>query len=214
MKRILTLSLAILMLTSLLFGCAEEDSPLLGTWTGQINDASRINLLLADTYGAEMAEYWKIEEFNIPIIMTFRADGTYRQAVDKDALNGSMEQLKQVLNTGLTKFLEDLIAASDTDITVEELMQSMNISVEDLLDAAFSAEAIRSVESDYTSEGKFEAADGKLYTSVGLEFDIDKNWYEIYEISGDTLTLLSLHCEENGPPIDQDQYPITLTRTK
>lgn len=212
MKRMLSLTLALLLLISL-SGCFGTD-PIVGTWTGEIDDASRINQLLEDTYGAEMAQYWKVETFPVTIQMTFRKNGTYSQTVDKEKLNTSMEQLKQVLSAGLTAFLEDLIAASNTDTTVDELMQQLNISVDDLMDSAFSDKTIGEVESEYTFEGNYKTEDGKLYTSTGLDMNVDENWYETYEISGDTLTLLSLVCELDGPTVDQDRYPITLTRTK
>ena len=213
MKRILALSLALLLLLSLT-GCNGDAGKLAGTWTGQIDDAARINQLLEAAYGEEMAQYWKVESFPVTIYMTFRSNGTYSQTVDKDQLNASMDQLKQVLSNGLTAFLQDLITASKTDITVEELMQQLNISVDDLLNSAFSDKSISEVEREYTFEGKFEAQDGRLYTSTGTNVGVDKNWYETYELSGDTLTLLALVCEEEGTVVDQSRYPITLTRTK
>ena len=212
MKRILALSLALLLLISLA-GCVEAD-PIVGTWTGEIDDAKRINQLLEDTYGAEMAQYWKVETFPVTIQMTFRSDGTYSQTVDNEKLSASMDHLKQVLSTGLTAFLEDLIAASNTDITVEALMQQLNISVDDLMDSAFSDKTIGEVENEYTFEGKYKTADGKLYTSTGLDVNVDENWYETYELSEDTLTLLALVCTLEEQTVEQDRYPITLTRTK
>lgn len=210
MKRILALSLALLLLISLA-GCAEPD-PIVGTWTGEIDDANRINQLLEDTYGTEMAQYWKVETFSVTIQMTFRRDGTYSQTVDNEKLNASMDQLKQVLSAGLTAFLEDLIAASNTDITVDALMQQLNISVDDLMNSAFSEKTIGEVENEYTFEGKYKTEDGKLYTSTGPDINVDENWYETYEISEDTLTLLALVCTLEDQTVEQDRYPITLTR--
>ena len=212
MKRILALSLALLLLISLA-GCAEPD-PIVGTWTGEIDDANRINQLLEDTYGTEMAQYWKVETFPVTIQMTFRRDGTYSQTVDNEKLNASMDQLKQVLSAGLTAFLEDLIAASNTDITVEALMQQLNISVDDLMNSAFSEKTIGEVENEYTFEGKYKTEDGKLYTSTGPDINVDENWYETYEISEDTLTLLTLVCTLEDQTVEQDRYPITLTRAE
>lgn len=212
MKRILALSLALLLLISLA-GCAEPD-PIVGTWTGEIDDANRINQLLEDTYGTEMAQYWKVETFPVTIQMTFRRDGTYSQTVDNEKLNASMDQLKQVLSAGLTAFLEDLIAASNTDITVDALMQQLNISVDDLMNSAFSEKTIGEVENEYTFEGKYKTEDGKLYTSIGPDINVDENWYETYELSEDTLTLLALVCTLEDQTVEQDRYPITLTRAE
>ncbi len=214
MKRILALSFALLLLLTACTTPAATPHPLVGSWTGEIDDASRINLLLADAYGAEMAQYWNIDSFPVTIVMTFREDGTYSQNVDKDKLEIAMEQFREDLSTGLNAFLEDLIAASDSTITVEELMDQLNISVDDLLNTVFSEESIGQVEQEYTFEGNYQTEDGKLYTSVGLDYNVDKNWYETYELNGDTLTLLSLVCTEDGQEADQDRYPIVLTKTE
>ncbi len=212
MKRILAILLAMFLLAAVFSGCSATNDPLVGTWTGTIDDTGRINLLLADAYGAALANYLKISEFTVPISMTFRADGTYCQVVDTEGLSHSLEHMKQALGDGLTEYLQDLIDDTGSTLTVEQLMENLGLSLETLLDTAFSADTLASVVQDYTFEGHYKAEDGRLYTSDSLQTAVDEKWYEAYTLSGDTLTLLSLHCQEDGTEADQDRYPLVLTR--
>lgn len=215
MKRILSLSLAVLMLTAIVLtmsGCSKETDALIGTWTGEINYAGYFNQGITASAGEALAEYWKVEEFNLTIVMTFREDGTYSMTVDEEKLNTSLTELKQVLNTGLQNYMQDLIDASQIDTTVDELINTLGISMDDLLDEALSDEVIDAVIAECTFEGNFDAKDGKLYTSAGLEFGIDESIYETYEVSDNTLTLLSIVSGEESSRLDESLYPITLTR--
>ena len=212
MKRILSFSLALLMLALNFAGCTKETDALIGTWEGEVNYADYFNQGLTESAGEELAAYWNVDEFNLTIVMTFREDGTYSMTVDREKLNTSLEELKQVLNTGLQKYMQDLIAASEMEITVEELMQGLDISIDDLLDEALGSEVIDALIAECSFEGNFDAKDGKLYTSAGLEYGIDESIYETYEVSGDTLTLLSIINGEDTSRLDEALYPIILKR--
>lgn len=212
MKRILSLSLALVLLILTFAGCSKETDALIGSWEGEVNYADYFNQGLAATAGDELAAYWKVEEFKLTIVMTFREDGTYSMTVDKEKLNASIEQLKQVLSAGLTRYMQDLIDASGTEITVEELMNTLGISVDTLLADAINDEVINALIAECTFEGNFNAKDGKLFTSAGKEFGIDENFYETYEVTEDTLTLLSIVSGEESSRLDETLYPITLKR--
>jgi hypothetical protein len=144
--------------------------------------------------------------------MTFRKDGTYSMTVDREKLNASIEQLKQTLSAGLTHYMQDLIDASGMETTVEELMNTLGISVDTLLADAINDEVINALIAECTFEGNFDAKDGKLYTSAGKEFSIDKSIYETYEVTENTLTLLSIVSGEETSRLDETLYPITLNR--
>lgn len=212
MKRILSLSLALLMLALLFTGCSKETDALLGTWEGEVNYASYFNQGLAESAGEALSQYWQVDEFNLTLVMTFREDGTYSMAVDQEKLDASLEQLKQVLTAGMTEYMEDLIAASGTEMTVDELLESLGISIEDLLDGAISDEVINALVAECTFDGNYDAKDGKLYTSAGLEYSIDEGLYETYEVTEDTLTLLSIVSDEDSARLDEALYPIVLKR--
>lgn len=213
MKKILSLSLALLLLILTFAGCSKETDALIGTWEGEVNYANFFNQGLTASAGEELAAYWNVEEFNLTIVMTFREDGTYSMTVNREKLNASLEQLKQVLNAGLRDYMQDLITASKMEITVDELIQSMDISIDDLLNEALSTEVIDAMIAECTFEGNFDAKDGKLYTSAGLEYSIDESIYETYALSGDTLTLISIVNGEDDSRLDETLYPITLTRS-
>ena len=212
MKKILSFALALLLLVLTFAGCSKETDALIGTWAGEVNYASYFNEGLSSTAGADLAAYWKVDEFKLTIVMTFRKDGTYSMTVDREKLNASIEQLKQTLSTGLTHYMQDLIDASGMETTVEELMNTLGISVDTLLADAINDEVINALIAECTFEGNFDAKDGKLYTSAGKEFSIDKSIYETYEVTENTLTLLSIVSGEETSRLDETLYPITLNR--
>lgn len=212
MKKILSFSLALLLLVLTFAGCSKETDALIGTWAGEVNYASYFNEGLSSTAGSDLAAYWKVDEFKLTIVMTFRKDGTYSMTVDKEKLNASIEQLKQTLSAGLTHYMQDLIDASGMETTVEELMNTLGISVDTLLADAINDEVINALIAECTFEGNFDAKDGKLYTSAGKEFSIDKSIYETYEVTENTLTLLSIVSGEETSRLDETLYPITLNR--
>lgn len=212
MKKILSFSLALLLLVLTFAGCSKETDALIGTWAGEVNYASYFNEGLSSTAGSDLAAYWKVDEFKLTIVMTFRKDGTYSMTVDREKLNASIEQLKQTLSAGLTHYMQDLIDASGMETTVEELMNTLGISVDTLLADAINDEVINALIAECTFEGNFDAKDGKLYTSAGKEFSIDKSIYETYEVTENTLTLLSIVSGEETSRLDETLYPITLNR--
>ena len=212
MKKILSFSLALLLLVLTFAGCSKETDALIGTWAGEVNYASYFNEGLSSTAGSDLAAYWKVDEFKLTIVMTFREDGTYSMTVDKEKLNASIEQLKQTLSAGLTHYMQDLIDASGMETTVEELMNTLGISVDTLLADAINDEVINALIAECTFEGNFDAKDGKLHTSAGKEFSIDKSIYETYEVTENTLTLLSIVSGEETSRLDETLYPITLNR--
>jgi hypothetical protein len=212
MKKILSSSLALLLLVLTFTGCSKETDALIGTWAGEVNYASYFNEGLASTAGSDLAAYWKVDEFKLTIVMTFRKDGTYSMTVDREKLTASIEQLKQTLGAGLTHYMQDLIDASGMETTVEELMNTLGISVDTLLADAINDEVINALIAECTFEGNFDAKDGKLYTSAGKEFSIDQSIYETYEVTENTLTLLSIVSGEETSRLDETLYPITLNR--
>jgi len=211
MKRILSLALALLLLFAF-SGCTKETDALIGTWEGELDDAAYLNQLIRTSYGEAMAQYWTIDSFPLPIVMTFREDGTYTQTVDQNKFAQSIELLRQTLRKGLVEFIQDLIDASGEETTVDAVLESQGITVDSFLDEALSEEVINTIIADYTFEGKFDAKEGKLFTSAGPEFNIDESIYETYEVTEDTLTLQSIVSGEDDARLDEEHYPIVLKR--
>ncbi|MBE6976207.1 MAG: hypothetical protein E7439_03290 [Ruminococcaceae bacterium] len=215
MKRALSLALAVLMTAAALLcfaGCSKETDALIGTWEGDVNYAPLFNQMIQSVAGEGLAEYWTVEEFRLTLVMTFRDDGTYSMTVDQNKLDTAIEQLKFKLSNGLRYFVQDLIDASSSTQTVDEFMAEKGIAPDALIDQALGQEIRDQMVADCTFDGNYKAEDGKLYTSAGLEFSIDEGMYEIYEITQNTLTLMSVVNNGGASFLNEAFYPITLIR--
>ena len=206
MKKITSLVLLAVMLVSVFAGCNNQSRQLVGTWIGEADLSTYFNEQLAAA-DEELSPYWHIDRFPLTLVMTFRSDGTYTITVDEDKLATAIEDLKTILAEGFREYLQDMIETSDKTMTVDELLQSLNISIEGQINSALGDDVADEIVRKFSCEGNFEVDDGRLYTSAGKEFKVSKDIYEPFTLSGDTLTLLS--------PVgaaDTGIYPIVLHR--
>ena len=213
MKRILSLALVAIVLLSCFAGCSKESDALIGTWQGEVNYAEYFNKGLQSVAGEGLAEYWAVEEFSVTLILTFREDGTYSMTVDREKLNGTIESLKKKLTRGLRDFMEDLIEASESDMTVDEFMASLEIDMDAMIEEAVGPDIVEALVNECTYEGNFSVKDGKLYTSAALAYSVDESMYEVYEVTQNTLTLMSIVGSDGNSLLNEALYPITLLRT-
>lgn len=213
MKRILSLALVAIVLLSCFAGCSKESDALIGTWEGKVNYAEYFNQGLQSVAGEGLAEYWAVEEFAITLILTFREDGTYSMTVDREKLNDTINALKKKLTRGLRDFMEDLIEASESDMTVDEFMASLEIDATAMIEEAVGPDIVEALVNECTYEGNFSVKDGKLYTSAALAYSVDESMYEIYEVTQNTLTLMSVVGSDGNSLLNESLYPITLLRT-
>ena len=213
MKRILCLALVAIVLLSCFAGCSKESDALIGTWAGEVNYAEYFNQGLQSVAGEGLAEYWAVEEFAITLILTFREDGTYSMTVDRQQLDETIAGLKKKLNRGLRDFMQDLIDASESTLTVDEFMESLDMDMNAMIEEAVGPDIVEALVNECTYEGNFSVKDGKLYTSAALAYGVDESMYEIYEVTQNTLTLLSVEGSNGNSLLNESLYPITLLRT-
>ena len=146
------------------------------------------------------------EDVSFAVISEFREDGTYYRYVDEKVYNEMIDSLSQAL----ALFNEDLVffAIADTgeefgivieskDDVEKQLGSSLNdwatILLRAPMDEFVAGEIEEIIESSalesIKAEGKYKAEDGMLWTSAGLEQEIDPKCYKIYEINGDTVKI-------------------------
>jgi len=149
------------------------------------------------------------EDVSLVVISEFREDGTYCRYVDEQAYNDMMDSLTEAL----TLFNEDFIFFALTDSldalgevdfvieTKEDVEKYLGASLEDWalilfrapMDVFVAGEIEEIIESSalesVKAEGKYKAEGGMLWTSEGLEQEIDPKSYKIYEINGNTVKI-------------------------
>ncbi|MBE6959683.1 MAG: hypothetical protein E7448_03040 [Ruminococcaceae bacterium] len=216
MKRTICLVLAAIALFTAIAacaGCSKESDALIGIWAGEVNYANYFNQGLNSIAGEGLAEYWAVENFPVTLILTFREDGTYSMTVDEAKLSQTIEDLKKKLTRGLRDFMQDLIDASESTMTVDEFMASMDISAETMIAEAIGPDVVEALVNECTYEGNYSVKDGKLYTSAALAYQVDKSMYEVYEVTKNTLTFMSVVGGDGDSLLSESLYPFTLIRT-
>ena len=209
MKKIIALTLCLILVLSLCACGGKED--LSGTWKTTLDMSAGYNAELV-AVDPTMAEYLKLDSFDVPLVMDLKADGTYTMTVDRDDLDAVMAQVVEVTKNGILAYFEDILAQEGIEMDVNEALTLMGISLDDLV-----AEMTAQLESEefYASmggEGKWKASDGKFYMTDSLDAVAGVGEYNTYVLEGDTLTL-DIGTETLDEATAQ-MFPMIFTRVK
>lgn len=217
MKRMIAVLLALVMVVSMV-GCSSGDADkLVGTWEADVNLSSTISEML-DSLGQDSAEYFDFSDFSVTMVITFNDDGTYAMTLDEASTQAAFDGLMEDVEAGMVKMLEAQIAENGLDMTVDELLEASGMNLDDLMAEMKTSFADEDIISDMvdesTTEGNFEAKDGKLYLSDGKDFAVDEAIYDTYVLDGDTLTLQE-HVGDDAAvseALEDTMYPITFEK--
>ena len=213
-KRLSALMCIILVLSMLLAltGCSGGDkAKLVGKWKCEKDVAEVINRGIA--IGDEnIAEYVSIDEFKIVVYMEFNENDTFSMYADPASLDAAMDDMKEDLIEGLSKYMEDMIfEQTGLSLPVEEILELAGMTMDDLLAEIVTDDLVDEMVSEIASEGKFKAEDGKLHTSAGLQYEVDPAVYETYTLEGDKLTLLE-YVGDDADANDALVYPMVFVK--
>lgn len=186
MSKMLAVLLALVMALTIC-GCGGSDGgkDLVGTWS--------LDYDLADMLAGEMGEEYA--DFNTPLIMSicfeFKDDKTF-------TMYGEPESFKANFSTWLDEFLafstemmytEFSNQGLDKDAADAAFEETYGSSITDYLRQAFESEVnVDSLLDEMTTNGKYDTSGNKLYMAEEGE-EIDKNAYDVFTVSGDTLKL-------------------------
>ena len=146
--------------------------------------------------------------------MEFREDDTFTMQVDGDSVEKSMEHLMDRVTDGMSRYMEDLMyEQTGVEMTVEEILASTDMTMEDLVAMMFpeasAAELKEQIAAEFSKEGRFKAEDGKLFTSAGIDLDVDTEVYVTYSLDSGKLTLLEYAGSDGS---DELLYPMEFTK--
>lgn len=210
MKKILLVALSVLLMLLSLAGCLN-DNQLEGTWQTKTNMAEDFNAGLGDE--EEIAEYLKVDEFNIVHYITFNSDGTYSQYADEEELKKTIDGLKEDIRSGLTEYYEYEIEKNQLGMTVDELLAYSNYTMDSLINEFVTQEMLDEMVDGFKAEGNYLAADGQLHMSESLDTVIDPDVYETYTVDGDNFTITG----QGGDDFDEElekYYPVEYVKVK
>ncbi len=200
----LSMMCALLLMCS---GCGGGDKKaLVGTWESSLDLTDMVNEQMEAGMGSdqELMQYFTIKDFSIKLALTFNEDDTYKLAVDEAAMSQSLDNILADFKEGATRYFEDLIAESGQEMTVDEALSAMGLTMDDFMDQLFSKEDMMSSLGEMESSGTFQAKGGMIYMTDG-----DGTGVEPYELEDSTLTL-------TGEGVDDGElvglYPMTFTK--
>ena len=202
-SKIVTMLLACIMLFSLV-GCGKSDTgkALYGTWSMDVDLSQELNRQMGDDFAG----------FDGKLVITmkfdFNEDGSFKMYVDSDALKESFATFSldvmyaQFEDMGLSREEADELVQSQYNCTMEEYIR-------DTMESSVNVDAMAA---EMKMEGIWEAKGDKLYMSEDDEIDVNR--FDIFSVSGDTLTLNLPEGAEDESDIPGLQYPYTLHKEK
>lgn len=214
MKKCLSIALCLGLVFTMLFmftGCNEQKK-FVGKWESEIDMTDFFNegMGLDD----EMAEYVAIEDFEIVMQLIFNSDGTYKRTVDENSLEDTLEDAKEDLKDGMMDYFKAYLKESGLNMTVDELLEASEVDLDELVEEALGKKVMDEMVDSMTDEGNFEVKDGKLFMSDGLDYEIDEEVYETYELNGDELKLIESvgGDDEDLKDFADELYPMVFER--
>ncbi len=181
----------------------NERDAFIGSWKTELDMTDIIN----EAYeNSDLAGYVVIEDFSFDLIFTFKTDGTYSIRADRTAAEAMYEDVRKDYEKGIRAYFTDALAEYNIDMTVDEYLASEGVTMQELVEYEFSDETLDYLIDAAKTDGRYEVEDGICYMNYDLEEEIDKTdkeQYDPYTISGDTLTLYA-----NA----EDEIDMVLTR--
>ena len=208
MKKILALTLSVLMIFALLAGCGgkagklSDEEMIVGRWQWTFD----VGEIFTASFAMMGLDYESNKKAEMKVYFNFADDGTYDISVDQ----ASAEKMV----TNLTDIAKDLVKTMYPAEALEQAAAQEGVDVETLLDQ-MAAEAAQEMDLDEleSEEGTYKFADGKLY------FDSDTEEAFTYKLSAKKLELTDIETSE----MDEEEaamanmvaeyvFPIVMTK--
>ena len=183
MKRWCALALAVMLVLSLLCGCASADEKKIrGKWKCDVDLAAAYEDLLARS-DASVAAHIDLTDFNVTLTVTFKDDGTYAFRVDEEELASGAEKMAQAIRAGLASYLQ-----AQTGKTMENLLSATGMTYDEIMNRYFTTDLADTIAQNLQPEGTYKINGGKL---VLLDEEGNKVFEGKYAVDGDSLELKS-----------------------
>lgn len=214
-KKLLALLLAMVMVLSMAACSDSEDKDgeetIVGTWQCEIDMSNYMNEYFASS-GTGYEDYMKFEDLTVVVLMTFEEDGTAIGSLDESSVDALAANLQQTFTDGMLKIVEEQLTQSNPGMTLEEALEASGLSKDELLEQIGGLidtdYMIESLMGSFTHEGDYTVDGDRLYRYE------DEEKYDVFELDGDTLTLLECGGSDSGDDavMVEEFYPMVFTR--
>ncbi len=186
MKRLVALILTLALLT--LTGCTSQMDQILGTWYAQVDIQQRMEQRL-QRESPELAPLIAPGEFQVTVVLSFFADGTYQASIDPASVQAACQGYTARVEEGLWQYLQQLHAQQGLDVTLEAWLESLGITRQELMEEVIGTSLAQEVllELGLREEGWFTLERGKLFFLEQAEQEPED--YHSIRFAEDTLTL-------------------------
>lgn len=184
MKKILALTLSVLMIFALLAGCGgkadklSDEEMIVGRWEMTMN-VGKLFTAAFEQMGVDVGSNKKAE---LIVYFDFTADGTYAVSVDEASAEKATESIVEIA--------KDLFRSLYPEETLEQMAAQEGMDVEEMMDAMAAEVAGEMDMSDMNSTGDYKIENGKLY------FDGDADEGFTYKLSAKKLELTGVDISE------------------
>lgn len=192
---------------------ASDQEKFVGTWRATVDLTDLMNESIQQGLGEDdlsFSEYFQISKFDFVMVFTFRDDGTYSAIADEAQFNQSIQNILDEIKVGMRRYLEDMLAAEDPDLDLDDLLASEGLSIDSLIDENLPISMFDGIADSISVTGKWKIKNGRLYTTGNAYSEIDDSDYELYEFVSSDEIRLTLPV---GAIDDTGFYPITLKRS-
>ena len=172
-----------------------------------------------------------LPEFAPVCTYVFREDGTYTFTMDEASMQLVLEAYQAGVEAYFRYFYAEVLCQTLVELGmadqvngVEELEAILGVSLDEAISEMVGMElrdfigqivdeelgTAQEMAGKINREGKYKAKDGKLWMSSGLEYDVDPELYDLYSISGSTLTIEAGTVSQGEVAL---VYPLVLQKT-
>ena len=201
--------LAIVLLVVAVYISTADERALVGEWKATVDMTDYLQEKLNSI--PEFGTYIEVTDFSFDVTYKFNDDFTYSRTVDEDSVDRAIENIKGDMKNAIYAYAEEVIRQNGLNISPETMFALSGTSVDEIVEESYNEELIAEMKEDLFSEGNFEAEDGNLFTSDGVDYMPDPNTYEAYELTDNQLVLTNA----TGPDLDEEDlaaYPMTFEK--
>ena len=201
--------LAIVLLVVAVYISTADERALVGEWKATVDMTDYLQEKLNSI--PEFGTYIEVTDFSFDVTYKFNDDFTYSRTVDEDSVDRAIENLKGDMKNAIYAYAEEVIRQNGLNISPETMFALSGTSVDEIIETYYNEDLMAEIKDNLFDEGNFEADDGKLFISDGMDYMPDPNTYEAYELTDNQLVLTSA----TGPDLDEEDlaaYPMTFEK--